>query len=191
MRIDFPVARRCRRCRWPTFIRIRAHLVAHHQATDELFLALVEQVQRGAIGLDQVGQLAQDQLEQVVEVEGRAQRDSDLTQRGRDPAFAAKRFGWIKDSPSGAFWMVSLPVLTVGSNHEPSPRSIDSSRSAGSAHPEPMVLSREYPRSSQKMGLPEAKKRHNCRESSRASATLCKTRLETVRGPRGRRKKWP
>ena len=68
----------------------RAHLAADHDAAHELVLGLVEQVQRGAIGLEQLGELAEDELEQVVEVERRAERDAHLAQGPRNALLAAQ-----------------------------------------------------------------------------------------------------
>ena len=62
----------------------RPHLLAHHHAAHDLVVGLVEQIQRGAIRFDQLGELAQDELEQIVQIEGGAERDAHLTQGLRD-----------------------------------------------------------------------------------------------------------
>ena len=67
-----------------------AHLLPHHDAAQELAVLLVQQVQRGAVRLEQLGDLAQDELQQIVEVERGTERVADLPQRPRDALLAGQ-----------------------------------------------------------------------------------------------------
>ena len=58
-------------------------MLPDHEPAHELIFRLVEQIERGAIGFDELGELAQNQLEQIVEVERRAERVAHLLQRAR------------------------------------------------------------------------------------------------------------
>ena len=68
----------------------RAHLSPDHDAAHELVPGLVEQVQRGAIGLEELGDLRENELEQIVEVEGRPERGPHLAQGSRNALLAAQ-----------------------------------------------------------------------------------------------------
>ena len=69
----------------------RAHVVALRDARDELVVRLVEQVERGAVGLERLGDLVENELEQLVEIERRPERDPDLAQRLADAHLAGER----------------------------------------------------------------------------------------------------
>ncbi len=66
----------------------RPYAWALRDARDELLAPLVEQVERRAVGLERFGQLLQDQLEQLIEVERRSERNTHLAQRLADAKLA-------------------------------------------------------------------------------------------------------
>ena len=68
----------------------RSDLVALDDARDELVLAVVEEVERGAIGLDGVDDLREDEVEELVEIERGPEGEADLAQRDADPALATE-----------------------------------------------------------------------------------------------------
>jgi hypothetical protein len=58
--------------------------VSDRDAGNELSVDLVEQVERGAVGVQKLRDLLQNQLQEIVEVERRAEGHADFAQRGRD-----------------------------------------------------------------------------------------------------------
>ncbi len=66
----------------------RADVVALGDARDELLARLVEEIQRGAIGLERLGDLVENELEQLVEIERRTERGAHLAQRLADTHLA-------------------------------------------------------------------------------------------------------
>ena len=69
----------------------RANRVADRDARHELAVRFVEQVERRAIGVEQVGDLFENELEQLVEIERRTERHPHVAQGCRDPLFAGER----------------------------------------------------------------------------------------------------
>ncbi len=69
----------------------RPDALALRDARHELVVRFVEEVERRPVGLEGLGDLRENELEQLVEIERRPQRDADLAQRLADPDFARQR----------------------------------------------------------------------------------------------------
>src|SRR5260221_7508578 len=78
----------------------RSYLLPDDDPADQITRPLVEQVQGGAVGLEQVGQAPQDQLQQIVELEGRTERVSDLAQRPGNPLLASECLPQLRELAS-------------------------------------------------------------------------------------------
>jgi hypothetical protein len=112
-----------------------SNLLADDDAADEVFARFVEQVQGRAVRFEQLRQLAENELEQVVEVEGRAERVADFTKGYADPLLAGQSSLELGDlRPQG------LLVGVIGHVRRIEPRSGagiypgQSARSAAPAH---------------------------------------------------------
>ncbi len=76
--------------RAPTFTRMERTSLPRARDTSSSF-AFAEQVQRGAVGLEGLGDLVEDELEQLVEIERRPERGAHLAQRLADAHLARER----------------------------------------------------------------------------------------------------
>jgi hypothetical protein len=65
-------------------------LITLDDARDELVLPVIEQIEGRAVRLDRVGDLVEDELEELLEIERGAEGEPDLPERDADPAFAGE-----------------------------------------------------------------------------------------------------